>query len=176
MNGTSPARYLARQFVLEMIEFVSTYEETMGKLLGIAWKVESRAPMAEATAATVSGDTGVERDHRGQRDERQVTVVAREDWQKACDQLGTVVPWTVRRANLLIEGVALAESTGTRLRIADLVLEVTGECGPCTRMDEQHEGLTAALQPEWRGGVTCRVVSGGRIAVGDAVAEIRGEK
>lgn len=148
----------------------------MGKLLGIAWKGESRAPMEQATAATVSDDTGVEHDYRGRRDERQVTVLAHEDWQKACDLLGAVVPWTTRRANLLVEGVALVESTGTRLSIGDLVLEVTGECGPCTRMDEQHVGLTAALQPEWRGGVTCRVVSGGRIALGDAVAAIRGEE
>ena len=146
----------------------------MGKLLGIAWKAESRAPMEEATAANVSGDAGVEGDHRGRRERRQVTVLAREGWQRACDELGTALPWTLRRANLLVEGIALAQSTGTRLSIGDMVLEVTGECGPCTRMDEQHHGLTAALQPDWRGGVTCRVVSGGRIAVGDAVEALRG--
>ena len=110
----------------------------------------------------------------GRRGDRQVTMLAREDWQKACGLLGATLPWTLRRANLLVEGIALAESAGTRVRIGDLVLEVTGECGPCTRMDEQHEGLTAVLQPEWRGGVTCRVVSGGRIAVGDAAAATRG--
>ena len=61
---------------------------------------------------------------------------------------------------------------GRALAHGDLVLEITGECGPCTRMDEQYEGLTAALMADWRGGVTCRVISGGRVAVGDAVEAI----
>ena len=53
--------------------------------------------------------------------------------------------------------------------IGDLVLEITGETDPCSRMDEARQGLRLALTPEWRGGVCCRVVTGGDIAVGDAV-------
>jgi len=30
--------------------------------------------------------------------------------------------------------------------------------------------LMRALYPEWRGGVTCRVLEGGRVAIGDPVA------
>ena len=34
-------------------------------------------------------------------------------------------------------------------------------------MDAQHQGLTQALVPDWRGGVCCRVIADGRIKVGD---------
>jgi hypothetical protein len=36
-------------------------------------------------------------------------------------------------------------------------------------MDEQQPGLTAALTPEWRGGISCDVVKPGDIKIGDQV-------
>ena len=145
-----------------------------GKLVAIARRGASRAPMEELGEAAVSPEEGLDGDSRGARrfasGARQVTVVSRESWEAACAALGAVVPWTTRRANLLVEGLDLAETTGKRLKIGPVELEVTQETGPCTRMDEQVQGLTAALQPDWRGGVSCRVVAGGAIKVGDPVA------
>ncbi len=142
----------------------------MGVLKGIATKTEKRAAMVEAVAAQVSVAAGVGGDYRGRLlPERQITVMAAEDWAAACAEAGAVLPWTVRRANLLVEGVVLSRNTGARLRIGGCLLEITGETDPCSRMDEQHDGLTAALRPDWRGGRTCRVIEGGAIRVGDAV-------
>ena len=56
------------------------------------------------------------------------------------------------------------------MRVGAVVLEVTYPTTPCQRMDEAREGLMRALYPDWRGGVTCRVLEGGRVALGDAVA------
>ena len=36
-------------------------------------------------------------------------------------------------------------------------------------MDEQCPGLTAALEPEWRGGAYGIVLDSGQVSVGDAV-------
>jgi MOSC domain-containing protein YiiM len=55
------------------------------------------------------------------------------------------------------------------VRVGPVVLEVTYPTTPCKRMDEARAGLLRALYPDWRGGITCRVVEGGAIALGDAV-------
>ena len=148
-----------------------------GRLAGIARRGERRAPMEEIAAAEVSLEAGVAGDHKGPKfNKRQVTVLAREDWRTALGDLaggaGSPVDlcWTTRRANLLVEAVRLPRAKGARLAIGDSVeLEVTGQTVPCGRMEEAYPGLLKALYPEWRGGVTCRVLSGGRIVTGDRV-------
>ncbi len=141
----------------------------MGKLLSIGVRDASRAPMRVMERASVTRERGVEGDHRGRARGRQVTVLAREAWQAACAELGAEREWTTRRANLLVEGVDLEETLGARLRIGDVVLEVTQETDPCARMDQAHPGLRRALTPAWRGGVSCSVIEGGEIRCGDAV-------
>lgn len=129
--------------------------------------------MEEVQSATVSVESGISGDYRGEMKGRQVTILASQDWQAACAEIGTDLPWTTRRANLLVDDVILPHAAGARIKIGDCVLEVTGETDPCERMDEQHDGLRQALVPSWRGGCTCDVVSGGEIQVGDS-AEIIG--
>lgn len=101
---------------------------------------------------------------------RQITVLAREDWQAALAEIGHPhLPWTVRRANLLVEGVELPRAAGGILRIGTVRLEVTGQTYPCARMEEARAGLLSALARDWRGGVTCRVLDGGSISLDDPV-------
>lgn len=123
----------------------------------------------------ISVEAGLEGDHKGAKfRNRAVTVLAIEDWQRALAELtdlaGPVpLPWTVRRANLLVEGLRLPRARGAILSVGPVRLEVTYPTQPCARMDEAHAGLLKALHPEWRGGVTCRVIDGGEIAIGDRV-------
>ena len=139
-----------------------------GKVLGVARRERTRGPMEQLQSAAVTVQAGVEGDLRGALKDRQVTVLAHESWQAACNDLGSELPWTTRRANVLVEGLTLAEQTGKTICIGDVTLLITGETDPCVRMEEQAAGLREALAPEWRGGVTCRVTAGGSIAVGDA--------
>ena len=141
-----------------------------GTLLAIARRAASRAAMEEIAAASVTREAGLEGDFRGADDEeRQVTVLTRECWEAACAELGCDLPWTTRRANLLIEGLRVGGALGRTVRIGDLALEITGETAPCARMEEQRPGLRQALTPDWRGGVTCRVARAGAVRAGDAV-------
>ena len=138
-----------------------------GRLIGIARKAEVGAEPETISQAHISTEAGVEGDFRGRtQPERKVTVIAREDWDAACKELGRELPWTTRRANLLIEGVDLPQRIGARLQIGPLVLEVVEETAPCSRMEKAAAGLRAALTPDWRGGVCCSVVAPGDIAIG----------
>lgn len=138
-----------------------------GKLIGIARREKSRGPMEELEDVDVSPAAGVAGDFRGRPGARQVTVLSREAWEAACAELGADLAWTTRRANLLVEGIDLEATTGRRLCIGSVRLEITGETDPCPRMDEQRPGLRAALESAWRGGATCRVVQGGSLRPGD---------
>jgi len=144
-----------------------------GRLIGIAWRPARRAPMQTVDRVLVTKERGVEGDHKGAKfPRRAVTVLAREDWEAALSDLGVAdnkLAWTERRANLLVEGVRLPRALGATLRIGPVLLEVTYPTTPCSRMDEAHAGLKSALYPHWRGGVTCRLLEGGRIALGDGV-------
>ncbi|MFT5365163.1 MAG: MOSC domain-containing protein YiiM [Candidatus Latescibacterota bacterium] len=141
----------------------------MGKVLQIAIREASRAPMQILDVAQMTTEKGVVGDFRGTVLGRQVTVVVREAWEAACADLGMDVDWTTRRANVLVEGLDLNETTGKQLNIGDVVLEITGETTPCPRMEEAQAGLQDALASDWRAGVTCVVYTGGEIRVGDVV-------
>ncbi|MDH5502091.1 MAG: MOSC domain-containing protein [Gammaproteobacteria bacterium] len=141
----------------------------MGRLVGIARRDKKRGEMRTLQEAEITDETGVALDYRGKPGKRQVTVISADVWRQVCKELGKTVPWTVRRANLLVEGVELPKEIGGELSIGEVRLQVTGETDPCFRMDEQCAGLTTALKPDWRGGVCCRVLRGGPVSVGDTV-------
>jgi MOSC domain-containing protein YiiM len=148
----------------------------MGRLIGIAWRPARRAPMQTGESVEISVERGVDGDHKGSKFRRRaVTILAREDWEAALLDVAASgadvsdLDWTARRANLLVEGVRLPRAIGATLRIGPVLLEVTYPTTPCARMDEAREGLRKALHPEWRGGVTCLVLEGGRVDVGESV-------
>ena len=142
----------------------------MSSIKAIAIKNRPRVAMQSIDSARVDVASGILGDFRGSQQDRQITILSESAWLKACAELGAELPWTLRRANLLVDDVEFDESfVGKRVRIGEVELEITRETDPCSRMDAQHQGLTAALVPEWRGGVCCRVVEPGEINIGDAV-------
>lgn len=140
------------------------------QLLDIAFRLKPRAPMQTQTDAMVTKLNGVTGDARGKPGKRQVTVLSQVQWQQACQQINTMLPWTYRRANLLVDEVEFHSGlVGQQIRIGQLLMLITGETDPCPKMDAQHWGLTQALEPDWRGGVCCQILTDGRVKVGDLV-------
>ena len=138
----------------------------MGKLIGIARATHVRDDMEELDATEVTQAAGVEGDRRGAVKGAQVTVLAKEDWEAACAELGTSLPWVTRRSNFLVEGVALPHVVGAEFSIGDVVLIVREETNPCSMMEKAKSGLREALTPDWRGGIRCDVVKGGKLSLG----------
>jgi MOSC domain-containing protein YiiM len=122
--------------------------------------------LQQGILSTASGLLG---DWRGKPGPRQITLMTLSDWRAACEELGIELPWHSRRANLLVDELPLYQQTGARIQLGDAVLEITGETDPCERMEAIQPGLFQALKPRWRGGVTCRVITGGTIQVGMTV-------
>ncbi len=144
------------------------------RVIGIAKKPIKRGPMKEVAATLVTTEAGLAGDCRGtssRSKKRQVTVLSIQQWHAACQQIGTTLPWHARRANVCIWGMTFGPHlVGKYLSIGrEVLLEITGETAPCARMDEIHPGLKDALAPDWRGGITCRVIDGGIIAVNNEV-------
>ena len=72
------------------------------------------------------------------------------------------------RENITTCGIALDSlPRGRRLRVGEVLLEVTKPCTPCHQMDEIRQGLQEELRG--RRGLLCRVVEPGRIRRGDRV-------
>jgi 1-deoxyxylulose-5-phosphate synthase len=107
---------------------------------------------------------------RGNADQggwRHVTIIDEAAWKQAEADLGVAIDPSARRANVLVRGLDLRESRGKLLRLGDAVIRLAGETKPCQQMDDAHDGLRAALGPEWRAGAYGQIIEGGTIRPGD---------
>ncbi len=142
----------------------------MSSIRAIAIKNRPRVAMQVIDNAQVTVANGILGDFRGTQQGRQITILSEPAWRKACADVDTDLPWTTRRANLLVDEVEFdASYVGKTVRIGDVELVVTRETDPCSRMDAQQHGLTAALTPDWRGGICCNVIKPGEIKIGDQI-------
>lgn len=140
----------------------------MGRVLGLFVYPQEGGPAVARAEVLLRPGGGLDGDQpRSPR--RAVTVLALEKWREALAEVGAELPPEARRANVVVEGVALPERVGARLRLGAAEIEVLGEVTPCHVMEAAHPGLRNALTPGWRGGVHGRVLRGGAIRLGDPV-------
>ena len=142
----------------------------MPELKGIAIAPRIMEAMQAVERADVTVEAGIGGDARGRKRGRQVTILFEDDWKDAVGETGGAMDWTERRANLLVAGMRSPGEEGGVFTIGGVRLEVTMETEPCDLMEGKRAGLRKALTPSWRGGVCCRVLSGGGIGVGDGVS------
>ena len=97
---------------------------------------------------------------------RQITLIQAEHLPviAALAGLEMVTPEHLRR-NVVVSGLALLALKDRRFRIGDVLLEGTGECHPCSRMEEAF-GPGGYNAVRGHGGITARVLEGGLVEVG----------
>lgn len=106
---------------------------------------------------------------RAERGKRQVTLLQAEHLPvvAALAGLDRVGPELLRR-NLLVSAIPLLALKDRRFWVGAVLLEGTGECHPCSRMEE-NLGPGGYNAVRGHGGITARVIVGGVIRLGDAV-------
>jgi len=162
LNPESPLRALMETF------------PRAGRLDWIGLRPGRRAPLSEVTHVEVQADHGLSGDHKSTRagGKRQVTLIQAEHLAAVAALLGrdAVDPALVRR-NLVVSGINLLALRDERFEIGGVLFEGTGLCEPCSRMEEVL-GAGGYNAMRGHGGILARVISGGIINIGDAVAHV----
>lgn len=141
-----------------------------GEVVWIGLRPERRASMLSVSEVLVSPEIGIEGDrYRGRTGHRQMTLIQAEHLPVIASIMlcENIEPELLRR-NLVVSGINLLALRDRVITVGDVKIEITGLCHPCSRMEETlGEGGYNAVRGH--GGVTARVLSPGRIAVGDQV-------
>jgi len=140
----------------------------------VEWIGRSSGREAEIEAVAEAGieiGTGLVGDHHAMSgsSQRQVTLIQAEHLPVIAAISGHEVirPEQCRR-NIVVSGTNLLSLKDRRFQIGEVVLEGTGPCAPCSRMEETI-GPGAFQAMRGHGGITAIVHQGGTIRVGDVV-------
>jgi MOSC domain-containing protein YiiM len=145
-----------------------------GRVCWIGLRPAREVPMQAVDAAQAVAGAGLvgDRFKRSSTGKRGITLIQAEHLPAIASlaSLSEVRPETLRR-NLVVEGLPLVALVGRHFRVGEALLEGTGPCDPCSRMEAAlGEGGYNAMRGH--GGITARIIEGGRIAVGDDVAPL----
>jgi MOSC domain-containing protein YiiM len=147
-----------------------------GRVIWLGLRPERRAPMVVIDAMQLETGRGVTGDRYSKLDgNRQVTLIGVENLAAIGAYLGTAPadPEAVRR-NIVVEGLNLLALKERRFRVGEAVLQTTGECHPCSRMEEIL-GVGGYNAMRGQGGITAKVLRGGLVRLGDVVERLGGE-
>lgn len=157
----------------EMQDLLATIPQT-GRVEWIGLSPGREQPIEVVESAAVEVGTGLVGDHHaaGGNSRRQVTLIQAEHLPviAALSDREAVDAGDLRR-NLVVSGINLLSLKKRRFQVGDVVLEGTGPCAPCSRM-EQTVGSGGYQALRGHGGITTVVVSGGTIRIGDEVTAL----
>ena len=150
----------------------------VGRLDWIGLSPARREPLIEPAEAICRVGYGLDGDHHSARGtgKRQVTLIQAEHLPAIAGMLTpaadgsarTVTPAKLRR-NLCVSGFPLVAVKDRRFRVGEVLLEGTGLCHPCSRM-EYYFGPGGYNAVRGHGGITARVLEAGTVRIGDEVA------
>jgi len=143
-----------------------------GRLEWIGLRPAYRAPVQPVDEVHAESGRGLIGDHYAESpgSKRQVTLLQAEHLPAIAALTGHErIPPDWLRRNLIVSGINLLALKDRPFRVGSVLLEGTGLCHPCSRM-EQVLGAGGYNAMRGHGGITARVLAGGRLRVGDPVS------
>ena len=133
-----------------------------------------RQEVSVVESVKVKKEIGLVGDHfkKSVSEKRQVTLIQKEHLDVVASILKkpNIDPKHTRR-NIVISGINLLSLKQIQFRVGEAILETTGICAPCSRMEE-NLGPGGYNAMRGHGGITAKVIFDGQIKVSDVVEVI----
>ena len=123
-----------------------------------------REDMIPVQTLNVVKQKGIEGDASFGRSKRQILIISHD----VVDSYG-LMPGDLRENITVSQFNLSAIPAEARLSIGDVVLEVTGDCNPCDRLEELRIGLMDEIHGNR--GILARVIEPGEITVGQTISQ-----
>lgn len=139
----------------------------MGSVIFIQIRKCSSENPTELTQVKAIEDYGLEGDHYNKvGGSRQVTIIQQEHLDEASSELKFQVNASATRRNLVTSDISLNSIPDDSLiRIGDIIVQKTGDCPPCEKMNK-NLGMGGRAALEGKGGITAKIIKGGLIKKG----------
>ena len=142
-----------------------------GKIEWIGLRTSKSREILQVESAELLLDHGLVGDKSGQKPggKRQVTLIQAEYFPVMESLLNDIkiTPELLRR-NIVVSGINLSILLRHSLKINDAVIDITGNCAPCNKI-EQTLGFGAFNAMRNHGGINAVVKKGGVIRIGDEI-------
>lgn len=156
---------------MEILKELLLSRETTGTVEWLGFSTASRSTIVTPEFVEIIHG-GVRGDHHcrpARPSKRQVTLIQAEHLPVVASLIGRkeISPELLRR-NVVVSGINLSALRYMRFRIGTAVLEGSGPCPPCSRMEENlgSGGYSAMVN---HGGITAIVITAGHVQLGDTV-------
>lgn len=156
---------------METIASLTARNARSGMVNWIGIRPERRKPLIALDEVKIV-EGGLEGDHYSSGGKRSVTLIQHEHLGVIASLLGHAVinPADLRR-NIVVSGINLLGLRNRKFQIGTAILEGTGLCAPCSRMEEIFgEGGYTAVRGH--GGITAKIIQPGIVAIGDEVSPV----
>lgn len=141
----------------------------IGTIEWISIRPKHRADVQPVNEIDITVEEGLVGDHYKSRSrKRQVTLIQKEHLEVMGSILKKEIDPALTRRNIVVSGINLLALKDKQFQIGEVILEMTGLCHPCSRMEE-HFGPGGYNAMRGHGGITAKVIKGGKVKVGEEV-------
>jgi len=153
---------------METIASLTSRNAQSGMVQWIGYRPKRREPVIATDSISIFQE-GLEGDHYASGGKRSVTLIQYEHLAVIASLLGVscISPADLRR-NIVASSVNLLGLRKRQFKIGEAILEGTGLCAPCSRMEEIFgDGGYSAVRGH--GGITAKIIQPGKVQIGDKI-------